>query len=336
MIRIKDIAEAVGVSTTTVSNVIHGKEQRVSPAMRTKIEQAVKEMGYVPSMSALMLAQKRSGMIGVILLNIEQEKKPSLANPYYSMLVGYLEGYIKESGHYMIMLTVPDIEEISRQVLTWKLEGLIACNLETDFLEKLHEKCEQPIVSIDTYMNRKSHFINIMTDDFDGGYQMGKYLVSMGHKRAAMLADNDVGVDHYRWLGFQKAFSEAGIALTEENHIEMPKEYHSRVEAFGQHFQEIMKFTALFFASDYYALEGCSLLRDKGVRIPEDISVTGFDDLIYAQLTIPRLTTMHQDVNEKAHMAVCALIRLIDHTIDQDYLLPVKLVERESVRKIQE
>ncbi|MDD2970632.1 MAG: LacI family DNA-binding transcriptional regulator [Lachnospiraceae bacterium] len=336
MVRIKDIAEAVGVSTTTVSNVIHDKEQRVSPETRARIQQAVLDMGYVPNMSALMLAQNYSGIMGVVLLNKDDDRKPALADPYYSTLVGYLEEQIKKSGHYMLMITVPEVEEIHRQVLTWKLEGLVVCNLDTAFLMELHERCQCPIVSIDTYMNRKNNFINIMTDDFGGGYKMGCYLRGMGHRRAAMIADNDQGVDHYRWMGFQKAFREAGVVLTEEQHILIPVEYQHRQEVYEELFQRLREYTVLFYASDYYALEGCSFLRDKGIRIPEDISVTGFDDLVYAKLAKPRLTTMHQNIEKKACMAVDALLHLLKKDTNTDYLLQVDLIERESVQKVNE
>ncbi|WP_159441981.1 LacI family DNA-binding transcriptional regulator [Clostridium sp. Marseille-P2415] len=335
MVRIKDIAEYVGVSTTTVSNVIHGKEQRVSGETRKRIEEAVREMGYVPSMSALMLAQERSGIFGVILQNKEEDNKPALADPYYSALVGYLDQYIKQNHHYMLMITVPDEQEIIRQTIAWNLDGLIACNLNEDFLLSLHEHCNKPIVSVDTYINKKYNYTTVMTDDFSGGYQMGKYLTSMGHRKILLLADNDRGVDHYRWLGFKKALQESGIEVTKEQHVIISPVYQERMEQIEKMQAMLHQQTALFFASDFYALEACSVLRDMGFRIPEDISVTGFDDLLYARLSKPRLTTMRQSIEKKGEMAVKALLNLINHEQKQDWLLPVQLIERESVKRIE-
>lgn len=335
MVRIKDIAEYVGVSTTTVSNVIHGKEQRVSEETRKRIEEAVSKMGYVPSMSALMLAQERSGIFGVILQNKEEDSRPALADPYYSALVGYLDQFIKQNHHFMLMITVPDVKEIIRQTIAWNLDGLIACNLQEDFLISIHEHCDKPIVSVDTYINRKNNYINIMTDDFDGGYQMGKYLTSMGHQKILMLADNDRGVDHYRWLGLKKALMESGIEVMQDQHIILSPIYQERMEQIEKMQPLFQQHTALFFASDFYALEACSVLRDMGFRIPEDLSVTGFDDLLYARLAKPRLTTMRQSIEKKGEMAVRALLSMINQEERKDWLLPVQLIERESVKRIE-
>ena len=98
------------------------------------------------------------------------------------------------------------------------------------------------------------------------------------------------------------------------------------------------EYTALFVASDLYALEVSAFLQSRGVRIPEDISVAGFDDLIYARLARPKLTTMNQNIGKKAQMAVEALLALRDKNAEkvaqEPHVLPVKLVERESVRRI--
>ena len=103
---------------------------------------------------------------------------------------------------------------------------------------------------------------------------------------------------------------------------------------------EFKNYTALFVASDLYALEVSAFLQSHGIRIPEDISIAGFDDLIYARLARPKLTTMNQNIGKKAQMAVEALLALRDKEVEQvaqeQHVLQVKLVERESVRKLSE
>ena len=110
----------------------------------------------------------------------------------------------------------------------------------------------------------------------------------------------------------------------------------ARLAGFEQLLPEFKKYTALFFASDFYALEACAFFQSKGIQIPEDISVVGFDDLLYARLTRPRLTTMRQDVGEKARLAVEGLLSMRNNSsTSQIQILPVQLVERESVRDIE-
>ena len=334
MVRIKDIADHVGVSTATVSNVIHGKAQRVSEETRKKIEAAIKEMGYVPSMSGLMLAQKRSNVIGVILTGKNASGEPALADPYYSLLIGYLDRYIREKGQYMLLLSLSDTEEIIQQTKSWNLDGLIACDLQTDRLHQLHQLCDKPMVSLDAYLGDRSDYINIMTDDFGGGYQMGNYLLSMGHRKILMISDDEHGSSRQRWLGFQKALQKNHVPVADRQHLLITGGYGERMAQLKQQQGLIREQTALFFSSDLYALEAFTILRDMGLRIPEDISVAGFSDLLYADLAQPKLTTMHQDIEQKAQMAVDALSCLIKGKKTRDWILPVKLVERGSVRRI--
>lgn len=337
MVRIKDVAEAVGVSTATVSNVINGKDQRVSREVRERIQQALDEMGYVRNRSAMMLAQTNSNMIGVVIPD-RPGMKITMEDPYYSAFVGNLEAEIRAHDCYMYLIAQQSEEEIIKQAIAWNLEGLIVCGLAEARLKSLCGKYRRGVVSIDSYLNRKSNFVNIATDDFGGGYKMGKYLISQGHTRIAMLADNDFAVDHYRWMGLQRAMEEAGLEIEEKDHFIFSSSESVRELELQQWLPILKQYTALFVASDLYALEVSAFLQSRGVRIPEDISVTGFDDLIYARLARPKLTTMSQNIGKKAQMAVEALLALRDKEVEQvareQHVLPVKLVERESVRKI--
>lgn len=339
MVRIKDVAEAVGVSTATVSNVINGKEQRVSKEVREKIQTALDEMGYVRNRSAMMLAQTNSNMIGVVI-PCKTGVKITLEDPYYSALLGNLEYEIRAHHCFMYLIAQQSEEEIIRQAIAWNLEGLIVCNMVQEELAGLCEKYRRGVVSIDSYLNRSARFINIATDDFGGAYEMGKYLIRRGHTRIAMLADNDATVDHHRWMGLQQAMKEAGLAITEKDHFLFSSSESVRELQFAQFLPEWKNYTALFVASDYYALEVSSFLQSRGIRVPEDISITGFDDLIYASIARPKLTTMSQNIGKKAKMAVEALLSLCEKKGEQKdtenlweekWQLPVKLVERESV-----
>lgn len=339
MVRIKDVAEAVGVSTATVSNVINGKEQRVSKEVREKIQMALDEMGYVRNRSAMMLAQTNSNMIGVVI-PCKTGVKITLEDPYYSALLGNLEYEIRAHHCFMYLIAQQSEEEIIRQAIAWNLEGLIVCNMVQEELAGLCEKYRRGVVSIDSYLNRSARFINIATDDFGGAYEMGKYLIRKGHTRIAMLADNDATVDHHRWMGLQQAMKEAGLAITEKDHFLFSSSESVRELQFAQFLPDWKNYTALFVASDYYALEVSSFLQSRGIRVPEDISITGFDDLIYASLARPKLTTMSQNIGKKAKMAVEALLSLCEkkgeekdteNLWEEKWQLPVKLVERESV-----
>ena len=336
MIRIKDIADRAGVSPTTVSNVIHGKTGRVSKATVEKINRILKEMEYVPSISARMLANNSSGLIGVALGFMKKGNASSFEDPFVSAMLGNLEYQIREHGYYMMLVARHEKDDIMQQALGWNFDGMIAMALKEKEIAELSERLGKPLVTIDQYLPPELGVRSITMDDRGGAYQMSQYLIGKGHKKFLFLSDCDLGVDHYRWLGVRQAMEEAGIEDFESRHIVIPWDPEQREKAYEEMLPLFKKQTALFFSSDYYALEASNFLQNRGIKVPEEISIAGFDDVTYATLARPKLTTVHQMVDGKARRAVEVLMHLIqDEPVQKDIPpLPTTLVERESVRDL--
>ena len=336
MIRIKDIADRAGVSPTTVSNVIHGKTGRVSKATVEKINRILKEMEYVPSISARMLANNSSGLIGVALGFMKKGNASSFEDPFVSAMLGNLEYQIREHGYYMMLVARHEQDDIMQQALGWNFDGMIAMALKEKEIAELSERLGKPLVTIDQYLPPELGVRSITMDDRGGAHQMSQYLIGKGHKKFLFLSDCDLGVDHYRWLGVRQAMEEAGIEDIESRHIVIPWNPEQREKAYEEMLPFFKKQTALFFSSDYYALEASNFLQNRGIKVPEDISIAGFDDVTYATLARPKLTTVHQMVDGKARRAVEVLMHLIqEEPVQKDIPpLPTTLVERESVRDL--
>ena len=336
MIRIKDIADRAGVSPTTVSNVIHGKTGRVSKATVEKINRILKEMEYVPSISARMLANNSSGLIGVALGFMKKGNASSFEDPFVSAMLGNLEYQIREHGYYMMLVARHEQDDIMQQALGWNFDGMIAMALKEKEIAELSERLGKPLVTIDQYLPPELGVRSITMVDRGGAYQMSQYLIGKGHKKFLFLSDCDLGVDHYRWLGVRQAMEEAGIEDFESRHIVIPWNPEQREKAYEEMLPFFKKQTALFFSSDYYALEASNFLQNRGIKVPEEISIAGFDDVTYATLARPKLTTVHQMVDGKARRAVEVLMHLIqDEPVQKDIPpLPTTLVERESVRDL--
>ena len=336
MIRIKDIADRAGVSPTTVSNVIHGKTGRVSKATVEKINRILKEMEYVPSISARMLANNSSGLIGVALGFMKKGNASSFEDPFVSAMLGNLEYQIREHGYYMMLVARHEKDDIMQQALGWNFDGMIAMALKEKEIAELSERLGKPLVTIDQYLPPELGVRSITMDDRGGAYQMSQYLIGKGHKKFLFLSDCDLGVDHYRWLGVRQAMEEAGIEDFESRHIVIPWDPEQREKAYEEMLPFFKKQTALFFSSDYYALEASNFLQNRGIKVPEEISIAGFDDVTYATLARPKLTTVHQMVDGKARRAVEVLMHLIQNEPVQKDIppLPTTLVERESVRDL--
>ena len=311
MIRIKDIADRAGVSPTTVSNVIHGKTGRVSKATVEKINRILKEMEYVPSISARMLANNSSGLIGVALGFMKKGNASSFEDPFVSAMLGNLEYQIREHGYYMMLVARHEQDDIMQQALGWNFDGMIAMALKEKEIAELSERLGKPLVTIDQYLPPELGVRSITMDDRGGAYQMSQYLIGKGHKKFLFLSDCDLGVDHYRWLGVRQAMEEAGIEDFESRHIVIPWNPEQREKAYEEMLPFFKKQTALFFSSDYYALEASNFLQNRGIKVPEEISIAGFDDVTYATLARPKLTTVHQMVDGKARRAVEVLMHLI-------------------------
>jgi len=339
MIRIKDIAEKVGVSPTTVSNVIHGNTKHVSPKTVAEINQIIKNLNYIPNMGARMLAKNGSKIIGVIFNYPKREEKNAVQDPFNSALIGSLEDAIRTHGYFMMLYAASSADEVLNLSATWNIDGLIILGIDADQCRPIKQSTDKPIVFIDNYFdNDELEYENVGLDDEEGGYQMAKYLLENGHKKVAFLADaqQPVGVDWWRLQGCKKAFSEAGVPFSGENYIGFSRSYFNRQKDFEKLLTHIHDFTALFFASDYYAADAVNFCYDNGIFVPRDLSVVGFDDNYFARTVRPKLTTVRQSVERKGICSVELLIHLIcDETVEMKNIrLPIELIVRDSVRNI--
>ncbi len=235
--------------------------------------------------------------------------------------------------------TTSSKEEVVRLSKTWKLAGLILVWVPKNIGEIIFNNVESPVVFIDSHFNdEEKKYHNIGLQDEQGGYLITRYLISMGHTNVVFLA-NDIlftGTDLNRFKGCQKAFEQEGLTFDENKHIPLPKERSERYKIYTQFTKKDNKYTALIFSSDYYATEAMSFLQDCGINIPQDISVTGFDDNIFARIIRPHLTTIHQNPSEKGKVAVSMLMKLIQKkTIEEPNVkLKVELKIRDSVKNI--
>ena len=312
---IKEIAEALNVSTATVSNVIHGNLKKMSPATAEIIRKKLEEYSYIPNMSARILAKGQSSIIGVITNYPNREEKFALQDPFVSELMGALENAIRTEGYYMMLNAAQNANEIARIAQTWDVDGLIVMGLQANQCRELMEEAKKPIVFIDCYFDRGEMYNNVGLDDRKGMYQLTRYLLKSGHRNMLFIGDQPVlwGVDANRLQGHIDALATAGIEWDQKNYREISKDRKIRQQDFEKLAKRLRRenTTAWLFTSDYYAVEAINFLHDAGFHVPEDISVTGFDDNILAHVVRPRLTTVHQDVYKKAEAAVKMLMGII-------------------------
>lgn len=338
MITIKEMANMLGISTTTVSNVIHGKTTEVSKETIEKVNKLLEEYEYVPNINARNLASNKSGIIGVGVVSKEKDSN-YLKDAFVSELVGEIERELKKMGYFIMLYFSDSAEEMIRTITSWNVDGMILLGMREEECALIQKRFQKPQVFIDSYLgNIKLRGVNIGLDDRRGGYEMGRYLVGQGHRSILFLADNFCGADYERYCGFSAAMTEAGCPIGQSSFFKLGSGESELERSLAELYRICGKYTALFAASDYYALQIINYLWNRGVHVPRDISVVGFDDNIYSKMSRPGITTVHQDVIQKAGLAVAYMMKLLagEKVKDNWVILPVTLTIRDSVKNMNE
>jgi len=336
MATLKDIAKAVGVSCTTVSNVIHGKPGRVSAETIVKINKAIEDLGYVPNMSARSLVSNSSKVIGVINHLVTNNNGNFMEDPFHSVFIGAIESTLRENGYYLMLRTVETSQDLNFFLRNWNVDGLILTGIYEDDFYDILTRLNIPVVLIDSYVSNPK-ICNVGLEDFNGGYIATKYLIEHGHTSIAFASPfiRYNGVVSERLNGYKKALSEANIEFNDELVFEQELDTPTTI-ALGKALAKRNDFTAVFATADILAAGIITGLKQAGKRVPEDISIIGFDDINLCNLVSPPLTTIHQDAPSKGKLAVNYMIDKLEKRpiAKRQTILPVTLVERDSVKTI--
>lgn len=332
MATIKDIARAVGVSPTTVSNVIHGNAGRVSAGTVQRINDAIRKMGYVPNMSARALVSNSSRIIGVINHMVPLESGGFFQDPFHVALLSGIDLGLREHNYYLMFRTINTISELLSLRRNWNLDGIILTGIfPKDFYHSLMEQ-PTPFLLIDSYIDYPG-VLQIRLEDRQGGYIATKHLLEEGH-REILFCGPDIregGVISERFDGYRAALAEYGVPLKREN-VYQREIGIEQSTALGRELAERRDFSAIFATADILAAGIISGLHAGGRRVPDEISIVGFDDLNISQMTSPLLTTIHQDVVGKGVKAVQMLLAAIaEEHAPEIVTFPVSLVKRDSV-----
>lgn len=336
MVTLKDIAGEAGVSITTVSNVVHNRKSRVSPELIEKIWEIIEREHYVPSMSARSLANNDSSIIGVITHLTPQTTGSTVGDPFLSTFVDSIEKRIRNEGYYMMIRAVEKAEELAALSRSWHLSGLIITGMFQDAFFDTVKELGIPFVLIDSYVDDPD-VCSIGLEDEEGGYIATRCLLEKGHRTIAFASPpiHSGGVIEKRLDGYRRALKEFNIefdpalVFTQEISVQEGK-------ALGRLLAERTEITGIFASADILAAGIMAGLNECCVNVPLDKSVIGFDDNYLSQLTIPALTTVHQDADQKGILATDMILKQLrqEPIVEKSIVLPVSLVERGSVLPI--
>lgn len=334
-ITIKDIADDLGVSTATVSNVIHGKTKKISERTLQKVQEKLESSGYIPNMAAVLLAQNSSKIVCVMLYNDEKYENKMIEDPFIAGMLSGLSKELTKKGYFMMLKEETNVLNIARYASMWNMAGLILMGYCDIDYKALRNQMHIPFVVIDSYSKVRDDYSDVGIDNIYGGYLAGLYLLQNGHTKTMYLSDNYEGCDYDRYIGLHKAFSEKRIVPDKDDFKELTKEKTKRYQIYEQLKNELGLYTAAFCASDVYAIEFMNYLQSFGIKIPDDFSIIGFDNVLLAKYSHPPLSTISQDLYKRSEVAVELLEELVQgKKSGRTVLLPVSLIERGSVKDI--
>lgn len=327
-VRIRDIAEELGLSTATVSNVIHGKTKKISDETVKRVQALLEEKEYIPSMAGILLAQNSSKIIGVFVNDHEKYEGHTLDDVFIASSLNHLSTEIEACDQFMMVKKAKRAEEILRFASMWNMDGVVVLGFCHEDYMYLRNHMRIPFVIYDGICENPERIVNITLDNFDGGMQVGKHLYEQGHRKALCISDNIVGVDGERIQGFFQGFSDGHAEV-----LIIPMYKEERWKFYQKQMQRLQEVTAIFAVSDFYAIDLIHFLNEQGISVPKDVSVAGFDDIPMCEMLVPSLTTVKQDGALRAKIAIEKLHALRkDQEVENTIVLPVTLVERESTR----
>lgn len=329
-VRICDIAEELGVSTATVSNVIHGKTKKISEETVKRVMEVLEKRQYIPNMAGILLAQNSSGIIGVFVNDHEKYEGHTLDDFFIASSLNSLSSEIEATGQFMMVKKAKCADEIIKFASMWNMDGIVVIGFCTQDYMYLRSHMRIPFVVYDGFCENPERIVNITIDNRGGGCLIGNHFKELGHRRALCIADNEIGVDRERVDGFTEAF-----APGEVDFMLIPMKKEERHKFYLENMERINLVTAIFAVSDYYAIDMMHFLDEQGVSVPENISVAGFDDIPMCEMVSPELTTIKQDGAQRAKLAICKLRELKEvGTSETEIALPVSLVARKSTKKV--
>lgn len=330
---IRDVAKRANVGVATVSRVLNNSGL-VSDHARQRVLEAVAELSYVPNPTARRLSLGKTFTIAVIV--------PFFTRPSFVERLRGIDSVFADSRYDMIVMNVETVQKRNKYFAEVprpdRADGIIIVTLTpTDEEVQSFKAAGVPVVLVDTH---HAELPSVMEDSVLGGRLATEHLIDLGHRRIAYLSDvlDDVfsatAASPYRYRGYQQALSDAGIPLC-ESYVKQGR--HSREEArrcAAELFALPDRPTAVFAASDTQAIGVMEAARDAGLRVPEDVSVVGYDDLEVAEYL--GLSTMRQSLFESGRRGAELLLQAMQGQLPEPVKLdmPVELIVRQSSRRI--
>lgn len=333
-VTIKDVAKQANVAPSTVSRVI-ADSSRISEDTKQKVRNAMKQLGYHPNLNARSLASQSTQLIGLVM---PSSSDVVFQNPFFpTVLQGISEG-AHEKKYALHMTTGKSeketLEGVVNMVQGKRVDGMILLNskVEDNIITYLKER-DFPFVLIGKPYKNVEQITHVDNDNFRAMKEATEYLLKHGHRKIAFIGGSlDLMVTVERFLGYERAMSNANITLRNEYVINEEFLIEGGQEAVRKLMSVTHPPTAIIVADDFMALGVLNTLDELGIRVPEDISIVSFNNVLLAEMAKPPLTSVDINIFELGYQASKSLIQMIENSNEpiKRMIIPHKLIERFS------
>ncbi|WP_224360758.1 LacI family DNA-binding transcriptional regulator [Hyalangium versicolor] len=324
-VTLEEVARRAGVSPSTVSRILNGTA-RVRESKRQAVERAIADLDYRPNVMAQGLARGSSMSVGVITQDI--------ASPFFNESLKGIEDSLAKAGYAPLFVSGHWKKEKETECMSLlaarRVDGVIVLTGMIDDAALLSYAARLPLVITGRNL-QGTNVVSIQANNEQAGYDATRHLLDLGHTRIAHISGPEVNVDAQdRLAGYRRALTEAGLPV--EERLITYGDFHetSGLLAVNQLLESRLNFTALFVANDQMAYGARLALYRKGIRVPEDVSIIGFDDLPSSLYTTPPLTTVRQPAYDLGKIAGDAMLGLIQGEPVSIPHIPLQVIVRES------
>ena len=328
-ITMKDIAEICNVSIATVSKIVNGKDMDIGAETRRRVSQVIEEKGYYINTLAQSMKTKNTKTLGLII--------PDVKNAYYTDISRGAEDMAQKMGYSLFLCNTDD--QIDKEItyitklMEKQVDGIIIiASLQRDKEREQALHIKVPFAVLNNSTSYRDSSVCVEVDNYGGMYQGVKHLIGLGHRNIMYLAgDTDQKFSQERLAGFVDALEEHGIAYRPS----MVKKCIFRVEGTYDYLTKhgiSEGVTAIACGNDLMALGVLNWAKENGLKVPEQLSITGFDDTIFSVISSPKITTINQNCHRVGEILVEELLKKIEYGEDlrTTVSMDTRLVIRES------
>lgn len=337
---IAEIARLAGVSTATVSYVINDVD-KVSEKTKERVRKIMADLDYIPSINARSLSNGRTKLIGVTLPLIAPSDTTGTlleTNPFFAEYLGEIHKVIASYGYDILLSGI----QVKGKYKNWiKSRGLDGIILLGSYPPDIYEEVKAlgiPTVLTDIYETYANDFHSVNTDDAEGSYLATKHLIALGHKKIGFVGGSikESPIHNNRYLGYGKAMLEGNLKINNDCVFETLTTFEGGVKFAQRLMKEKVDLTALVVDADIVALGIMKACQDAGRKIPDELSIVGFDDIQAASFTSPGLTTIRQFISKKGEIAANLIMKdiLANTRTTDSQMVKSKLIIRGSTKKV--